>query len=543
MGHRNMFNTPQILETESHQGRNHTDQPYMLMGRASASESSSLVHPGENINLNGGPFPSPWTPAPVSRINSSSIPNAELPGFQQQAPGPSRDPFLNQPAGGNFHMVPDSYSRPPSSSSLNGQTVPGAHGGFVNQTTMGSGRGPYKRKSPSTPHLYDRGSTSRYYDAGSSSSLLLPADPWQEKLNAESYHMPREYCPGYRVNNLSIGGEGTQRNVRSRTVVDQDPYLARTHMPSNSLHHSFTHRPSDRSNLVDYSGQTSNLSTRDWNHCLIPPAGHGGTHGADSSSFSHGPNTLNALNSYANTSVETGGYINNASIPQNNYGYLNQSRREVQSSFNQRPAPAFRASSSSFYPGQVAASGEGLVMAAESFPSRHSQAFSTMGFRHSERNGRTGISNDRYRSFAEDSSVPDRVMPEDIMAMNYSTYYGSRTLFDQHRDLRLDIDDMSYEELLALGERIGSVNTGLSDGLISKCLTPSIYCSSDQLQDEGTCVICLEEYKYMDDVGTLKCGHDFHAECIRKWLSVKNLCPICKASAVDDDNIKEELST
>ncbi|CAN4121574.1 unnamed protein product [Withania somnifera] len=115
-------------------------------------------------------------------------------------------------------------------------------------------------------------------------------------------------------------------------------------------------------------------------------------------------------------------------------------------------------------------------------------------------------------------------------------------MFDQHRDLRLDIDDMGYEELLALGERIGHVNTGLSDELISKCMTQSIYCSSDQIHEEGNCVICLEEYVNMDDVGTLKsCSHDFHVGCIRRWLSMKNVCPICKKTALDDD-VKEKGS-
>lgn len=46
-----------------------------------------------------------------------------------------------------------------------------------------------------------------------------------------------------------------------------------------------------------------------------------------------------------------------------------------------------------------------------------------------------------------------------------------------------------------------------------------------------------------DIIGTLKCGHDFHVDCVRKWLSIKNLCPICKASATDDDNVKDKLST
>jgi hypothetical protein len=47
------------------------------------------------------------------------------------------------------------------------------------------------------------------------------------------------------------------------------------------------------------------------------------------------------------------------------------------------------------------------------------------------------------------------------------------------------------QELLALGERIGNVNTGVSEDLISKCLRETIYCSSDQIQEEPTCVICL----------------------------------------------------
>ncbi|XP_059305776.1 probable E3 ubiquitin-protein ligase HIP1 [Lycium ferocissimum] len=114
-------------------------------------------------------------------------------------------------------------------------------------------------------------------------------------------------------------------------------------------------------------------------------------------------------------------------------------------------------------------------------------------------------------------------------------------MFDQHRDMRLDIDDMGYEELLALGERIGHVNTGLSEELISKCLTESIYCSSDQIHDEGNWVIWLEEHVNMDAVRTLKsCSHDFHVGCIRKWLLMKNVCPIYKKTALDDDDMKEK---
>lgn len=31
------------------------------------------------------------------------------------------------------------------------------------------------------------------------------------------------------------------------------------------------------------------------------------------------------------------------------------------------------------------------------------------------------------------------------MIVDQSSYYGSRNAFDQHRNMRLDVDDMSYE--------------------------------------------------------------------------------------------------
>nr|ACG41320.1 hypothetical protein [Zea mays] len=111
-------------------------------------------------------------------------------------------------------------------------------------------------------------------------------------------------------------------------------------------------------------------------------------------------------------------------------------------------------------------------------------------------------------------------------------FYESRAAAaDPHRDMRLDIDNMSYEDLLALGESMGNVNTGLADEKISKCVKEVVCCSSDQTQtdqddqDDGSCVICLEGYRDKDMLGILKCRHDFHAGCIKKWLQTKNSCP------------------
>lgn len=53
-----------------------------------------------------------------------------------------------------------------------------------------------------------------------------------------------------------------------------------------------------------------------------------------------------------------------------------------------------------------------------------------------------------------------------------------------------------------------------------------------------------EEYKSKEEVGRMKnCGHEYHVGCIRKWLSMKNSCPICKAPALADSLKQEWLAS
>ncbi|KAL6652086.1 hypothetical protein ACP70R_011011 [Stipagrostis hirtigluma subsp. patula] len=107
---------------------------------------------------------------------------------------------------------------------------------------------------------------------------------------------------------------------------------------------------------------------------------------------------------------------------------------------------------------------------------------------------------------------------------------------DRHRGMRMDIDNMSYEELLALGERIGTVSTGLSDSALSKCLNRSIYmpaASGSHDDCERKCSICQEEYTVGEEVGKMACKHYYHISCIQHWLRQKNWCPICKSVALN----------
>ncbi|KAF3781197.1 putative E3 ubiquitin-protein ligase [Nymphaea thermarum] len=89
-------------------------------------------------------------------------------------------------------------------------------------------------------------------------------------------------------------------------------------------------------------------------------------------------------------------------------------------------------------------------------------------------------------------------------------------------------------ELLALEERIGNVSTGLSEETIIKCLKKRKYDSAanNEATEVEPCCICQEEYVDEEDLGILECGHDFHTGCIMQWLVRKNLCPICKTTAL-----------
>ncbi|XP_057787387.1 E3 ubiquitin-protein ligase MBR2-like [Salvia miltiorrhiza] len=111
---------------------------------------------------------------------------------------------------------------------------------------------------------------------------------------------------------------------------------------------------------------------------------------------------------------------------------------------------------------------------------------------------------------------------------------GFAELHDRHRDMRLDVDNMSYEELLALEERIGNVSTGLSEEQISGSMKQCKYeATGSSLPNMEPCCICQEDYISGEDIGILKCGHEFHTSCIKQWLTLKNLCPICKTTALE----------
>ncbi|CAL5331063.1 unnamed protein product [Camellia sinensis] len=91
---------------------------------------------------------------------------------------------------------------------------------------------------------------------------------------------------------------------------------------------------------------------------------------------------------------------------------------------------------------------------------------------------------------------------------------------DVHENMRLSVDDMSYEELLALEDQIGNVSTGLSEEAILAAVRRHCYLSMKlgPPVEEEPCCICQEDYVDGKELGKLNCGHEFHFNCIKQWL-------------------------
>ncbi|XP_020240153.1 probable E3 ubiquitin-protein ligase ZFP1 [Cajanus cajan] len=545
MGHRHLYSSSAMFEGEPDQNWNHmhTDQQYVHLGRTTTSDNGSFIYPLENMSVDSISFPPHWNTAPRSNGYASTSLNIEAPPHQTDASGTSHDHFPHSSSAGIFYAVSENYVHQPSNSNYDRQAFSVADGGFID-LTMGNGRGPHKRKSPGIPSVCERGSTSRYFNAGNAADHPTSSELRPEKPNMDSLYMPWDHVsmtPTFRGRGLSIRGEGSLRNVRSRSALDLESNMARTHLSCTHSHNSYsTGPPIDHSSMVDPSIQTSGTLTRDWSQMSMCPA-HGRVSSSDANAFNHEASHFPIGSGSSNAPIDVGGFHNEfgtsriPTAPQSFQNNPTQTARGVRSNYSQRSTPTFRASSG-LRLGRVAPSDDGLHMVAESYPSRHPRPLTTIGWQNNDRNGRSRIPNDRYRSLADEVGLSDRFNSEGFMIVDRTSLYGSRNMLDQHRDMRMDIDNMSYEDLLALGERIGHVSTGLSEDLISKYLRETIYCSSEPSQEEGTCAICLEEYKNMDDVGTLKtCGHDYHVGCVKKWLSMKKVCPICKASAMPED--------
>lgn len=82
-----------------------------------------------------------------------------------------------------------------------------------------------------------------------------------------------------------------------------------------------------------------------------------------------------------------------------------------------------------------------------------------------------------------------------------------------------------------------SPSKGLDTSVIS--LIPLFVYKAEEYKQGLECVICLSPFEE-NEVGRsfTKCGHGFHVACIDMWLHSHSNCPICRAPAVVDNDVK-----
>ncbi|ERN20675.1 hypothetical protein AMTR_s00070p00189230 [Amborella trichopoda] len=91
----------------------------------------------------------------------------------------------------------------------------------------------------------------------------------------------------------------------------------------------------------------------------------------------------------------------------------------------------------------------------------------------------------------------------------------------------VDPDELSYEELIALGEVVGTQSKGLSSNIISSL--PSIVFRPASANDGNLdqCAICQVDYEEGEALVNLPCKHAYHLECINNWFQINKVCPVC----------------
>nr|CAB3490884.1 unnamed protein product [Digitaria exilis] len=47
-------------------------------------------------------------------------------------------------------------------------------------------------------------------------------------------------------------------------------------------------------------------------------------------------------------------------------------------------------------------------------------------------------------------------------------------------------------------------------------------------EEDEECAVCLKSFEEGDRMGAMPCSHEFHDGCIRRWLAISRLCPLCR---------------
>jgi len=106
--------------------------------------------------------------------------------------------------------------------------------------------------------------------------------------------------------------------------------------------------------------------------------------------------------------------------------------------------------------------------------------------------------------------------------------------------LNVDLDNMSYEQILQLEERMGDVKqdrwSRISKRVIEERCTVATY---KELKRKGCkdelCHICQHNFSDNERLLLLPCKHVYHYGCASQWLHKHDTCCLCKRSITESE--------
>lgn len=136
----------------------------------------------------------------------------------------------------------------------------------------------------------------------------------------------------------------------------------------------------------------------------------------------------------------------------------------------------------------------------------------------------------------------DAFSPEDLAAFNIALTEEEQFGVDEiDEEFDESIEDLSYDAMLRLGERMGDVKEErwrmVSKKEIAKLPTvtykESLLGKSNAGDDSlHSCLVCQCCYENGETLRKLPCKHQFHKDCVDQWLHSKDFCPYCRQSIV-----------
>ncbi|KAL3629317.1 hypothetical protein CASFOL_026539 [Castilleja foliolosa] len=133
--------------------------------------------------------------------------------------------------------------------------------------------------------------------------------------------------------------------------------------------------------------------------------------------------------------------------------------------------------------------------------------------------------------------ISERTDPNDSLLS--TSLIDELNTVESSQDPTFEISPTQEPETTATWWYTLSQGQGLSEGIISKYLKTM---SVDEIRDKDIdgdrkiCAVCRDDMcgsQRDDKVAILdNCGHEFHYCCLEEWLRKKNVCPLCRSTAI-----------